>query len=133
MKTQKFFTAVLISLFISSSVLADNFSMKEEAYIPDIPFNTELIFNKIIAGDTNEQLPQLCEEGYIDDIPFDTRAIVSQLCCEKAMQQTFEMEDEAYINDIPFDTRSVVLNALGHARSNTSRHKVIIVNATHSF
>jgi len=45
------------------------FTIQEEEYIDDIPFDTEKIANVFTIQ----------EEGYIDDIPFDTEKIVDTL------------------------------------------------------
>ncbi len=121
MKTKSILSAIILSILIGTSAIAENFKMKEEAYIPDIPFNTTEIFNAYMASDTNLFVLQLEEEAYIDDIPFNTRAIAAQQCCEKAMKQNFEMEEEAYINDIPFDTKSIAWQVLSQENQMSSK------------
>jgi hypothetical protein len=121
MKTKSILCAIILSILIGTSAFADNFEMKEEAYIPDIPFNTAEIFNAYMASDTNNALLQIEEEAYIDDIPFNTHTIAAQQCCEKAMNKNFEMEEEAYINDIPFDTKTIAWQVLSHANQMNSK------------
>lgn len=127
MKTSKTLSALFISLLTVNTLFADNFKMTEEAYIDDIPFNTEMVFHQHQANDTND-IFVLEEEAYIDDIPFDTHAIAAQHCCEKAMSQNFEMEEEAYINDIPFDTRSIALKSLIQANFQRAANNQIMVS-----
>jgi len=93
----------------------DNFKIEEEAYIDDIPFDTEAIVKSLyIDGDEKkiENKPdfEIEEEEYIDDIPFDTKAIFNKIqkskesCCYKNI---LCLEEEDYIDDIPFDTKKI--------------------------
>lgn len=59
------------------------FSMREEEYVDDIPFNTEAVFNTMInfnEYDKNVIVKDFClqEEEYIDDIPFDTKKVIME-------------------------------------------------------
>ena len=61
----------------STTITAPIFTLEEEAYVDDIPFNTRKIFEE----NTTNTAPifTLEEEAYIDDIPFDTKKIVKSL------------------------------------------------------
>ncbi|HNS16827.1 MAG TPA: hypothetical protein PKH94_11565 [Bacteroidales bacterium] len=93
-------------------------SLNEEAYIDDIPFNTEEIAGISVNASDLTQF-SLKEEEYIDDIPFDTEEIVQSLqrnaSQDEAMASVFLLDEELYIDDIPFETEQVVL---GVARIN---------------
>jgi len=86
------------------------FSIDEEMYIDDIPFETEEIV--VAMGSSDVKMPlsymafSLDEEAYIDDIPFDTEEIASA-ALGTTLPLDFEMDEEAYIDDIPFDTNLV--------------------------
>ncbi len=106
---------VMAGMFVRADKQPVKFSLKEEAYIDDIPFNTEEI---AATADNQSDLAQftLKEEEYIDDIPFDTEEIVQSIQQnadhEKAMTEIFPMKEEPYINDIPFSTEQVALAAV---------------------
>ncbi|PKP53317.1 MAG: hypothetical protein CVT92_04725 [Bacteroidetes bacterium HGW-Bacteroidetes-1] len=106
MKTQSIITAILISVIFQTTIFADNFKMKDEKYIDDIPFNTVEIFNKYMLSDTSFT-QKMDQETYVPDIPFDTQKIASDQLSEEATAQTFKLEEEAYIPDIPFNTREI--------------------------
>ncbi len=129
MKTSNLLSALFFSLFVSTSLFAEEFKMKEEAYIPDIPFDTHEIYLENQASDSSIILPKMQEEAYIDDIPFNTRLIAAQHCCEKAMLQSFEMEEEAYINDIPFDTKTIAWQVLGQKNNLPVLKSTFVVRA----
>ena len=107
MKAKFFLFTLTAMLMMATPSQADNLEMKDEAYIPDIPFNTTEIFHKFLASDTNCIFLHQAEEAYVDDIPFDTHKIACQYHCQKAMQVCFKMQDEAEVNDIPFDTQTI--------------------------
>lgn len=132
MKTKIYTTALIamITLF-ATNIFAADFLFEEEAYIDDIPFNTEEIFlnslfeelayiddipfNTVqVAEEASVKEVELTnfefeEEAYIDDIPFTTSSVVAQINFEKSQQVVFNFNDEEYINDIPFDTEEVAL------------------------
>ena len=95
---------VLSLLLASTSSSASEFSFEEEAYVPDIPFDTELVVHELMSGEFNFE-----EEAYVDDIPFNTAEVCAQCLYRKAVSVEFENEEEAYCEDIPFDTESVVM------------------------
>ncbi|RLD43424.1 MAG: hypothetical protein DRI89_04610 [Bacteroidetes bacterium] len=82
---------VIITLVFTTNSFASEVNFKDEAYIDDIPFSTEMIFNSIMNPEFNME-----EEAFIDDIPFNTSLMVD-----------FEMEEEAFINDNPFSTEEI--------------------------
>ena len=76
-----------------------SFDFEEEAYINDIPFDTECVSINCIYQKAIAETFEFEEEAYVDDIPFATDSIA--LNCE------FEFEDESYIDDIPFNTNKI--------------------------
>lgn len=99
----------IISFFVLGTVNAkpirDIISIKEpaslaEAYIDDIPFNTELVAAEALFLKSGLEME---EEAYVDDIPFDTRGIA----CKAMLCQMITQSMEAEINDIPFDTKKI--------------------------
>lgn len=134
MKANIFTTALIamITLFSSTAFAAD-FDFEEEAYIDDIPFNTEEIyldsfmeeesyindipFNTALIA-SNAKLEKyypysikMEEEAYVDDIPFNTQTVVALVNYKKALEVDFSFNDEDYVDDIPFDTEDVALNS----------------------
>jgi hypothetical protein len=141
MKTTITTLALLTTLLLTNSfnINASNFSLKEEAYINDIPFNTkEIVAEKalaifqledeayindipfetdvVAANSTAKETPaktvDFAVENYIDDIPFDTESIVETIKFKKAISVDFELEEETYIDDIPFNTAAVANSSL---------------------
>jgi hypothetical protein len=118
MKTIKIF--LVAGLFMTGiAVQADRqpvtFSLAEEPYIDDIPFDTEEIAGTVTDSSDLTQFT-LEEEQYIDDIPFNTEAIAQKAqqkaSYEKAMAEVFTLKEEKYIHDIPFSTDQVALSAI---------------------
>jgi hypothetical protein len=108
-----------ILLFFSINFLfaddwVDNFKIEDEAYIDDIPFDTEAVVKSLcIDGDEkiieNEPDIEIEEEEYIDDIPFDTKEIFDKIqkSKESYYKDILSLEEEDYIDDIPFDTKKI--------------------------
>jgi len=107
MKTLK--TIAILSLIIISNinVFADGLKLRDEAYIDDIPFNTELIFDSVMRLNNNLSTPEMTEESYINDIPFDTETVVESYRSDSALEVRFRIEDEKPVDDIPFNTREI--------------------------
>ena len=102
-------TALIITaLFISANMFAKGFEMETEAYVDDIPFNTELIANQALYSQAIAVEFSMEEEAYIDDIPFNTDSLAAVALSDFAFAEDFDMEEEDYIDDIPFNTSSVV-------------------------
>ena len=111
------------SSYLSSSyspVPTIAFSMEEESYIDDIPFDTEKIYKRACCyyqhyGRYAADLT-LGEEDYIEDIPFNTVEIASSAMngtyLMKPCQQTFFLTEEPYIDYIPFKTEEVTADSL---------------------
>ena len=93
---------LMLLLLSYNRLAAMDFDFAEEAYVDDIPFNTERIAEMMVAEGV-----QFEDENYIDDIPFNTAVIARQYRLEQALHENFEMEDEATIADIPFDTEKI--------------------------
>lgn len=112
---------IIIGILFTTSSFSDNFKMKEEAYIDDIPFNTAEIAKQYMnLGNDSVNFTSMPTEAYIDDIPFDTKKIADSVIAEKAMNETFTMNEETYIDDIPFDTRLIAYRCLNKRSQPTS-------------
>lgn len=107
---KKIITLIIVAGTFASISFASNFSstfkLNDEAYISDIPFNTELIFNSLMNDPRQTVSAELTEESYIDDIPFDTRTIYSDVVANKTNKPA--LSAESYVDDIPFSTEQVV-------------------------
>ncbi len=101
MKTLLKTTALLVTLTVLFSVNlnASGIEFDEESYIDDIPFNTEEVYNDIIAEQSLVEF-NFEEEGYIDDIPFNTECISANCLFNQAISVEFDFEEETYIDDI---------------------------------
>ncbi len=108
MKTNNYSTALIaiFTLIFSASVFASEINFKEEAYINDIPFDTEEV--AAVYFDENTVSLDFDEETYVDDIPFNTSAIATDYLYKNAVQVVFNFETEEEINDIPFNTYMVI-------------------------
>lgn len=82
------------------------FDFEEEAYISDIPFDTQCVTANCRYKKAMEEVFELKEENYIDDIPFNNGKIAAT-----SGMDSFDFEDEAYIDDIPFNTQKIAKNA----------------------
>ncbi|GAB1418975.1 hypothetical protein MASR2M12_17400 [Bacteroidales bacterium] len=56
-----------------------SFKVADEAYINDIPFDTEKVVEKLNVIKMDENLHKMTEESEIMDIPFDTKAIFDSI------------------------------------------------------
>lgn len=99
-----------LAVFLSVNLKAEteDFKFSEEAYINDIPFDTECVtaeycYEKAVAEDYDFE-----EEAYIEDIPFNTECVSVKGRYQKAIDVIFEFEDESYVDDIPFSTHALV-------------------------
>jgi len=88
-----------------SNVLSE-FDFEEEAYIEDIPFNTECVTANCRYKKAMAVVFEIEEEKYVNDIPFDTKNIA-----QNSNSKEFDFEEEAYIDDIPFNTALKVAQA----------------------
>ncbi len=79
--------------------------LSEEAYIDDIPFSTENIFDSLLDVSLTQEF-ELTEEAYIQDIPFDTKEVIET--SNENIRSYFDLEEESYINDIPFSPEAIV-------------------------
>lgn len=90
------------SLSVESSfdnIAMPEFDLEEEAYIEDIPFDTECVTANCRYAKAMSVVFNMEEEEYIEDIPFNTKNIA-----ENSNLEELDFEDEAYIDDIPFNT-----------------------------
>jgi len=121
MKAKNTITAILISILsivsftISAAQVDDHFTLQEEAYIDDIPFNTAKIFDNMQQITENPEVATLADEAYIDDIPFNTAKVVADYRCCVAMHVKYAMQPEKSIDDIPFDTYKIARAVRDHA------------------
>ncbi len=96
---------LVITLMFTLNTFAKtkNFAFEDEAYINDIPFNTEMVVNdlKLAAIDFED-------EAYIDDIELDTERIANMYNYQKALEHNFILDEEVYVDDITFDTKAIV-------------------------
>jgi len=93
---------LLFIIFSSTNSLGNNLNFKDEAYIDDIPFDTETVVHEMNITNVDFE-----DEAYIDDIPFNTAYVTANCNYLKAMAVDYELEDENFINDIPFNTEKV--------------------------
>ena len=96
---------VAISFNLNSSNI--NLVPEEEAYINDIPFNTEEVVANFLYEKALSDTFEFEEEAFIDDIPFDTYEVAKSYRYEKFIKNVFVFEEEEYIDDIPFDTEEI--------------------------
>jgi hypothetical protein len=92
-------------LLYSTSVSGMTPRFEEEAYINDIPFDTELVVLEMMMPEFNFK-----DEAYINDIPFSTEEIANLINYDKSLSVSFETEEEGYVDDIPFSTELIVEN-----------------------
>ena len=97
---------VLALLLFSTNSKASTFQFEDEAYIDDIPFDTEMVVHLLMLPEYDFE-----EETYVDDIPFNTAKISAQYFYEVAMAVDFEIEEEAFIDDMPFNTCLIAAKA----------------------
>lgn len=101
------------------------FTLEDEKYIDDIPFNTELVSTQMYFGNSYlnpmENNFQLNDEEYINDIPFDTEKIYWACSfnqnCGSVDPASVTLEDEDYIDDIPFNTEDHVADSIGYEKN----------------
>lgn len=112
MKTILKSTAIttIFTLLFSFNMMAD-INFEDEAYINDIPFNTETVYSKVVI-ERNMLDFEMQDEAYIDDIPFDTDTVADDKRHDLALAEEFTFEEESYIDDIPFNTEQVCENVL---------------------
>lgn len=122
--------------FCYSSVTISAFSLEEESYIDDIPFNTEKIYKQACCyykhyGRYSADFT-LGEEDYIEDIPFNTIEIASSVMngsfLMKPFPQTFFLSEEPYIDDIPFKTEEVIADSLEQKEKNKESYTITSFN-----
>lgn len=87
-----------------------DFYFEEEAYVNDIPFNTECVSTLCKYNKALKEVFASEEEAYVDDIPFETASIAEESLMDQAMNTEFFFEEEAYVDDIPFNTYAVAKN-----------------------
>ena len=110
MKTKNLYTAIIISLAVVfaislkassaldmsiagnppvSDIMATEFDFEEEAYIDDIPFDTECISKNCIFEKALQVDFEMEDESFIDDIPFKTNKVVKQSKAKNAFDEEF--------------------------------------------
>jgi hypothetical protein len=103
------FFGIFSSGFSSTSIPPHRYTLTEETYINDIPFNTRTIFCRFIKCKVMNL--KLQDEPAVDDIPFSTTEISSQILNPLPANKTI-LDDEEFIDDIPFDTSGIASNAI---------------------
>lgn len=112
------------------------YSLEEESYIDDIPFDTEKIYKRACCyykhyGRYSADLT-LRDEDYIEDIPFSTIEIASSVMSGTFLMQpclpTFFLTEESYIDDIPFSTEEVVADSLEKKEKNKESYTITSFN-----
>ena len=95
------------------------FQLESEAYINDIPFNTNSISDEYLYNQSLNANYKLNDETTISDIPFNTQLIASQYNYDLATSMVFNHKEESYVDDIPFDTYALSLktNCLNYSCS----------------
>jgi hypothetical protein len=107
MKTTLYTTVLIAAITLFSLNLnASTFRFADESYIDDIPFDTELVCEKLMIEVFQNEF-QFEEEAYIDDIPFNTKSIAANYHYAVALEMDFDFNEEDYINDIPFNTEEL--------------------------
>ena len=101
--------------WIAHQATLPSIEFEEEDYVDDIPFNTEKIAAKATYKKAVESEFLFEEESYVDDVPFDTEHIAQQANFRDAMAKEYELADEAYVDDIPFNTCKIAANASNNA------------------
>lgn len=94
-------------LFANTNLRAHTPQFEEEAYIDDIPFDTEMVVHNLLLPELDFE-----DEEYIDDIPFNTAKVVANYNYKTAVSSSFVMEEERYVDDLPFDTESIAIRVL---------------------
>ena len=89
----------LVFLFVSANATTLTPYFEDEAYINDIPFNTEMVVNEMMLPEFDFE-----EEAYVDDIPFATEMVVAAYNYRLAVNSEFDLSEENYVDDIPFNT-----------------------------
>jgi len=87
------------------------FDFEEEAYIDDIPFDTECVTKDCLYEKAVSEVFDLPDEAYIEDIPFNTAKVAKQIQYQNTSKNDFQFEEEKYIDDIPFDTHQIVYDS----------------------
>jgi hypothetical protein len=85
-----------------------DFDFDDEAYIDDIPFDTECVSKDCVYEKAVSKVFELPEESTINDIPFNTAKVARLAEKQKTINKTLELENEEYVDDIPFSTLKVV-------------------------
>ena len=113
MKTSLKYTisAVLLAFALNANAFTNTntppviMPLTEEAYIDDIPFSTEHIFDSLLDASLTHNF-ELTDEAYIQDIPFDTKEVIDS--SDENIISDFDLEEESYINDIPLFIEALV-------------------------
>jgi hypothetical protein len=103
------FFGIFSTGFSSTAIPPHRFTLTEESYINDIPFNTRAIFCRFIKCKVMNL--KLQDEPTVDDIPFNTSEISAKILNQNPAGKTI-LKEEAYIDDIPFHTSVIASNAI---------------------
>jgi len=97
-------TAIFALIFTFGTMA--NVTTEEETYIDDIPFNTDVVYSRVVIERDLVDI-DFDNEAYINDIPFNTEKIANNELFELALEEEFTFAEESYIDDIPFKTEEV--------------------------
>ena len=101
--------------WIAHQATLPSIDFEDESYVDDIPFNTEQIAANATYKKAVETEFMFEEESYVDDVPFNTEYIAQQANFRDAFAKEYNMAEEAYVDDIPFDTCKIAANASKNA------------------
>ena len=96
-----------LNLNNNSKVVPPEIVFEDEAYIDDIPFDTQAIAEAYLLDETMKVEFDFEEEAYVDDIPFNTNEVVKNYKTEEYLKNICDFEEETYVDDIPFDTEKI--------------------------
>lgn len=108
MKTLILTLNLMLGLTLHSLASGEQIKLSDEAYIDDIPFNTELVARDYITRQLVADTLRPETEEYVNDIPFDTHAILAKMHSDSATTVRYQPAAESYIDDIPFRTEMIV-------------------------
>ena len=79
-----------LNLNNNSKVVPPEIVFEDEAYIDDIPFDTQAIAEAYLLNETMSVEFDFEEEAYVDDIPFNTNEVVKNYKTEEYLKNIFE-------------------------------------------
>lgn len=107
MKTQKYYTALMIILTVLFAITLRGSDLSHSTLSPDLsagnfPDRKAVSMNLVPLTE-----PVFEEEGYINDIPFSTECVSKRCQYEQALRIEFCFDEEEFVDDIPFNTTAI--------------------------